>query len=850
MLAACNYCVGHARVSSINMENKMKNRSISRGKLIALAALLGLAGCGGGGGGGGSPPSPGPETQTGVFTDAPVQGLAYACAPSGQSGITDANGQFEFADGDQCTFSIGNLALPPVTAALVITPREIAAVIAADAGATQSAETLTQNLFQFFQTLDSDGDASNGITLPSNLDAAFTVTDATAVFDQAPAAFETTLQMKVEEVLAIPGNEDLPIEVVTQEAALQHAAEQAQLLLSGTWIVPPTPDTGDGIGTTVTFLPNNTYLMGELSDPECGPDAFGGAEYGRYSYDPLTGDFVVSGVISDSTGDCGLSGLNEVGLARLRVLGDDLMLDALDTDDLEGGDAAAGQARCLDEDGAVVTMGTDVGQTGYTVEGETYACRYTLARAKGTRSHLATGSFTPGIEGSYLLESDLVLGIASVLTIEQTGTNAFRYLLVESYGENNAPDSEGATDGTARGTFTRNATTGRITVTETLNTIDGDGGLANENDQGVKRLNLVLNGDGNLDLAESRDMNGVETPDFEAELVRVPLAARINASSLVGSYQPSYFDGEPPAEVTQDEESQWAILNFLDSGEFLLGTYEDDATCAVDAADKANGNGIEFGRYQVDSLTGELTTQIPAASATRRFVDTNGECGLVHKGGTSDRYFVHKLSGDDGEGFLFVYVDDSGDDSVPDAEDALIQASAARSIADAMAFAEGSIDDDKGFLVLRPVVSQADANVNSGLNGTWKLTASSLEFDNVNGSLVPVTVTLMGDRYFLTHGTIGTLVDAPSIDGIEDGTFNIATPDGGAKQFCLPAVNVDTATDAGLSTDAQPTTCSDDFRFAIAADLKTFSFDYVEGEGRETATFTRISSPYVIPPAN
>lgn len=76
--------------------------------LIALAAL-GLTACGGGGGGsdnsnnGSTPVS---TVLTGTFTDAPTQGLEYSALPSGFSGVTDADGHFQFKAGDTVSFSL------------------------------------------------------------------------------------------------------------------------------------------------------------------------------------------------------------------------------------------------------------------------------------------------------------------------------------------------------------------------------------------------------------------------------------------------------------------------------------------------------------------------------------------------------------------------------------------------------------------------------------------------------------------------------------------------------------------------------------------------------------------------
>ena len=72
---------------------------------LSLLAILALAGCGGGGGGG-SISTTTPTTYVGNYIDAPVKGLVYIASPSGLTGTTDADGKFEFQNGDSVSFRI------------------------------------------------------------------------------------------------------------------------------------------------------------------------------------------------------------------------------------------------------------------------------------------------------------------------------------------------------------------------------------------------------------------------------------------------------------------------------------------------------------------------------------------------------------------------------------------------------------------------------------------------------------------------------------------------------------------------------------------------------------------------
>ena len=89
--------------------------SISKGEVIlkistyiALAATTIVAACGGGGGSASSGTTP-PTTAavyTSQYIDAPIKGLNYVAAPSGEHGVTNDTGSFNFKDGDTVTFAL------------------------------------------------------------------------------------------------------------------------------------------------------------------------------------------------------------------------------------------------------------------------------------------------------------------------------------------------------------------------------------------------------------------------------------------------------------------------------------------------------------------------------------------------------------------------------------------------------------------------------------------------------------------------------------------------------------------------------------------------------------------------
>ena len=137
--------------------------------VITLFTLV-LSACGGSGSS--------PSTQTGVFLDDAVEGLRYETAT--QNGMTDANGTFKYQSGETIRFYVGDILIGEASASDVMTPVNLVP------GAVDEQDQTVTNIARFLQTLDDDGDPSNGIKISSSVfDAAsgqtldFSVDDAT-----------------------------------------------------------------------------------------------------------------------------------------------------------------------------------------------------------------------------------------------------------------------------------------------------------------------------------------------------------------------------------------------------------------------------------------------------------------------------------------------------------------------------------------------------------------------------------------------------------------------------------------------------------------------------------------------
>ena len=122
-------------------------------RCICAMSCLALASCGGG-------PGADASVLRGQFIDSPVSGLAYVTAS--QSGLTAADGSFDYAKGEQVTFSMGAIVFPTVKASLIVTPLTMAASSNIDANEAQ-------NIAYLLQALDEDGIPANGIHIPASI---------------------------------------------------------------------------------------------------------------------------------------------------------------------------------------------------------------------------------------------------------------------------------------------------------------------------------------------------------------------------------------------------------------------------------------------------------------------------------------------------------------------------------------------------------------------------------------------------------------------------------------------------------------------------------------------------------
>lgn len=209
--------------------------------------------------------------QTGVFIDSAVAGVAYKTSPGGFSGFTSPTGQYLFAENDEVTFSIGEILFPSVPAKGVITPLDMAG---------DADSRIATNIAVLLQSLDADGDPSNGITIPDTAaDAATQPVD----FDQPYSAFSN-------QVLPVVQHADTTRTVVSETDATAHLqASLAQVQatsLVGTWFVQ-----GDTYQYALFIIDGERYAAIDYDTSEAEGVAL---EMGTYSWDQKTGVVTVT----------------------------------------------------------------------------------------------------------------------------------------------------------------------------------------------------------------------------------------------------------------------------------------------------------------------------------------------------------------------------------------------------------------------------------------------------------------------------------------------------------------------------------------------------------------------------
>jgi hypothetical protein len=150
--------------------NKIKwYETIIKIQIFAIAGIVALVlvGCSDGSSGNGTGADGSLEAASlveGVFVDSPVTGLDYMTLT--HTGVTDEEGRFTCFEGEMISFMLGDVVLGKAMADEVITPMDFLDESEMPFDVTHP---MIINMGRFLQSLDSDGDPENGITISAEV---------------------------------------------------------------------------------------------------------------------------------------------------------------------------------------------------------------------------------------------------------------------------------------------------------------------------------------------------------------------------------------------------------------------------------------------------------------------------------------------------------------------------------------------------------------------------------------------------------------------------------------------------------------------------------------------------------
>lgn len=148
----------------------------------------------------------------GVLVDAFVSGIGYRTAT--QNGFTSSSGEFNYLPGETVTFFIGDLVFPPVPAKGIVTPLDMAQSL-------NPASPVVLNIARLLQSLDTDGNPANGISISPNATQVAVAVD----FNLNPAQFAASPAV----VNLVANSGSTTTALVSEQQALTHLRETLKL---------------------------------------------------------------------------------------------------------------------------------------------------------------------------------------------------------------------------------------------------------------------------------------------------------------------------------------------------------------------------------------------------------------------------------------------------------------------------------------------------------------------------------------------------------------------------------------------------------------------------------------------
>ncbi len=258
--------------------------------LLLVFISLFLIACGGGGGSGVNTSSAIGTEQQGQFVDSLVFGLRYETPTT--SGTTNAQGQFSYRNGETIRFYVGDVFIGEAVGQTIITPVELVS------GAIDENNVQVQNIAMFLQSIDDDGDESNGITITTN--ATNTASGQSVDFSLAEGIFEANgnIQILISNITSSNGQAR---SMITRAQAKNAFRRNLLMLYTGDY---EGAFTGDDTGSWSATVDANGVITGVSTSTTFGSGTISGnlSSSGKSSMSGTVGSAVFSGNFS-RTGD-------------------------------------------------------------------------------------------------------------------------------------------------------------------------------------------------------------------------------------------------------------------------------------------------------------------------------------------------------------------------------------------------------------------------------------------------------------------------------------------------------------------------------------------------------------------
>lgn len=246
--------------------------------------------------------------RTGKFLDSPVINIGYRTET--QEGMTNASGEYHYLDGELVTFFIGDLELPTVKASGTVTPLDMS-------GSIDTSVPETVNILRLLQSIDEDGDPTNGITISKAAQKNATP----VIFDSSVSEFEsseavTNLISSAEAKNTILISQNAAIDHFEKTLLKAHVKFVANASIVGTWVTGTT----DSTLLTFMFFEDGTYTQMEFSEGK--HTQKNGMEWGSYTKNNETGLLTTKQKFDSN----GVAGLSDIATVTAQVAGDALTL--------------------------------------------------------------------------------------------------------------------------------------------------------------------------------------------------------------------------------------------------------------------------------------------------------------------------------------------------------------------------------------------------------------------------------------------------------------------------------------------------------------------------------------------